>query len=181
MKYQSSGIEDLLIEYGICDSTTTSILVKGNSYNRGIRAHKIAMEAMFRLLWRAMAMPFVQWLSQQGDSRVDETPVTEQVIACLQTLEEGKDVSTAMHTMCDAIIILQSESSWRSKLRSEESPSCLGSGVTSVCIVQLLLQFTKAEQTGNWLLHLSVTATMTPHFFSMDGPNYSRWLLVLRS
>ena len=108
MKYQSSGIEDLLIESGIYDSSTTSILLKGNSYNRGIRDHKIAVEAMFRLQWRAMAMPFVQWLSQQGDSRVDETLVIEQAIACLQT-EEGKDVSTAMHTMCDAIIILQSE------------------------------------------------------------------------
>ncbi len=44
---------------------------------------------------RAMAMTFVQWLSQHGDSRVDETLVIEQVIPCLQTLEEGKNVSTA--------------------------------------------------------------------------------------
>ena len=108
-KYQSSGIDDLLIESGMYDSSTTSILVKGNSYNRGIRAHKIAMEAMFHLQWRAMAMTFVQWLSQQGDSRVDETLVIEKVIACPQTLEEGKYVSTAMHAMCDSIILLQSE------------------------------------------------------------------------
>ena len=84
------------------DSSTASILLRGNSYSRGERAHKIAMEAMFRLQWRA----FVQWLYQQYDSRVDETLMIEQVIACLQTLDEGKDVSTAMHTMCDVIIIL---------------------------------------------------------------------------
>ena len=47
-----------------------------------------------------------------------------------------------------------------------------------VSIVQLLLLFIKAERSGDWLLHLSVTAAMTPHFFSMDRPNYSRWLLV---
>ena len=70
-----------------------------------------------------MAITFVQWLSEQGDSRVDETLVIEQVIACLQTLEEGKYVSTAMHTMRDAIILLQAEFSRRSKLRREESPS----------------------------------------------------------
>ena len=45
-------------------------------------------------------------------------------------------------------------------------------------MVQLLLHFTKAEKTGNWLQHLSTTAAMTPHFFSMDRPNYFRWLLV---
>ena len=36
---------------------------------------------------------------------MDEILVIEQVIACLQTLDEGKYVPTAMHTMDDAIII----------------------------------------------------------------------------
>ena len=62
------------------DSSTTSILLKGNSYNRGIRAHNIALEAMFRLQWHAMELTFIQWLYQQGDSRVDETLVIKQVI-----------------------------------------------------------------------------------------------------
>ena len=114
-----------LIVSGMYDSSTTSILLKGNSYNRGVRAHAIVMEAMFLLQWRA----FVQWLSQKGDSRLDETLLIEQVIACLQTLEEGIYVSTAMHRF----------------------------------------------------LQVSVTAVMTPHFFSMYRPNYSRWLLVLPS
>ena len=126
-KYQSSGIEDLLIESGMYGSSTTSILLKGKSYNRGVRAHKIVMEAMFRLQWRA----FVKWLSEQGDSRVDETLVIEQVSACLQTLDEGQDFPTAMHTMCDAMPSTHcSQSSRHSKLRREESLSCLRSGVT---------------------------------------------------
>ena len=118
-KYQSAGIEDLSIESGMYDSSTISILLKGKSYNRGIKAHTIVMGAMFRLQWRA----FVQWLSQKGDGHLDENLVIEQVITCLKTLEEGKYVSTVMH----------------------------------------------------WLLHLSVTAVMTPRFFSMDRPNYSVW------
>ena len=52
-KYQSSGINDLLVESGMYASSTTSILLKGKSYNRGVRAHDIVMEAMFRLQWRA--------------------------------------------------------------------------------------------------------------------------------
>ena len=90
--YQSSGNEDLLIESGMYDSSTISIMLKGKSYNRGVRTNNILMDAMFRLQWRA----FVQWLSQQEDSRVAETLVIEQVIACLQTLDEGKDIPTAI-------------------------------------------------------------------------------------
>ena len=47
-----------------------------------------------------------------------------------------------------------------------------------VAMVQLLLDFIKAERMGDWLLHLLTTAGMTSHFFSMDRPNYSRWLPV---
>jgi len=50
-KFHSSGLEDLLIESGVYAAGTTSVLMKGKSYNRGIRAHKLAMEAFFRLMW----------------------------------------------------------------------------------------------------------------------------------
>ena len=48
-------------------------------------------------------------------------------------------------------------------------------------MVLLLLQFIKAERTGNWKLHLSATAAMIPHFLSMDRVNYARWLPVYLS
>ena len=38
-KYDSSRIEDLLIEAGMYGCSTTSIILKGKSYNCGIRAH----------------------------------------------------------------------------------------------------------------------------------------------
>ena len=61
------GIEDLLTDYDMYDSSSTSTLLKGKS-SRGVRAHKTLMEAMFRLQWRA----FVQLLSKQEGSDVDE-------------------------------------------------------------------------------------------------------------
>ena len=45
-------------------------------------------------------------------------------------------------------------------------------------MVDILLQFIKAEQSGNRDLNLSALAEMTPHFFAMDQPNYARWLPV---
>ena len=87
-KYHMSGIEDLLIESGMYGSSTTTTLLKGKSYNRGVMTHNIVVEATFRLHWRA----FVQWLSKQDGSAVDENAVIEKVIACELHLEEGKDV-----------------------------------------------------------------------------------------
>ena len=45
-------------------------------------------------------------------------------------------------------------------------------------MVSLLLQFIKAERTGNWNLHLASVAAMIPHFFAMDRQNYARYLPV---
>ena len=40
-------------------------------------------------------------------------------------------------------------------------------------MVNLLLLFLQAERTGDWKLHLSAVAAMTPYFFPMDRPNYA--------
>ena len=37
-------------------------LMKGKAYNRGVRAHKLLMEAFFRLLWQA----FLNWCQSSG-------------------------------------------------------------------------------------------------------------------
>ena len=71
-KYANSGLEDLLIESGVYAAGTTSVLMLGKSYNRGIRAHKLSMEALFRLLWQA----FLQWL-QKPNSGSDYPRQTE--------------------------------------------------------------------------------------------------------
>ena len=44
-KYLDSGLGDLLIESGVYAAGTTAALMKGKSYNRGVRAHKLVSEA----------------------------------------------------------------------------------------------------------------------------------------
>ena len=76
-KFHNSGLDDLLIESGVYAAGTTSAIMKGKSYNRGIRAHKLAMEALFRLMWDA----FVAWYeSDHGECEghiVNEDAVVE--------------------------------------------------------------------------------------------------------
>ena len=49
-RYQSLGI-DALVESGAYGPGTLTSLMKGKSYNQGVRAHKLTMEALFRLMW----------------------------------------------------------------------------------------------------------------------------------
>ena len=49
-KYLNSGLEDLLIESWVYATGMTSVLMKGKSYNRGVQAHKLCMDAFFRLM-----------------------------------------------------------------------------------------------------------------------------------
>ena len=51
-KCQGSALDDLLIEFGVYAARTTSAFMAGCSYNRGVRAHKLCLEAFFRLLWK---------------------------------------------------------------------------------------------------------------------------------
>lgn len=46
-RFANSGLEDLLIESGVYAAGTTSALMLRKLYNRGIRAHKLCMEAFF--------------------------------------------------------------------------------------------------------------------------------------
>lgn len=60
--------------------------MKGKSYNRGIRAHKLAMEALFRLMWNA----FIGWYASQaedGEERlVDEDTVIRKAEECRRAI-----------------------------------------------------------------------------------------------
>lgn len=60
--YSNSGLEDLLIDSGVYAPGTTTALMAGKSYNRGVRAHKLCFKALFRLLWKA----FASWLEENA-------------------------------------------------------------------------------------------------------------------
>lgn len=49
-KYLNSGLKDLLIESQVYATGMTLVLMKGKSHKRGVQAHKLCMEAFFRLM-----------------------------------------------------------------------------------------------------------------------------------
>ena len=172
-KFADSGLDDLLIESGVYAAGSTSALMKGKSYNRGTRAHKLCLEVFFRLMWNA----FLVWYESQ-DKKIPEEPVLRKIVDCVRAVEKGKEnaresvrrIEDNLTELTSLFGVFKLENRARSKLFAFWDE--YGSMVTS------LLQFLKAERTGNWELHLSSIAAMLPHFFAMDRQNYARYLPV---
>ena len=172
-KFADSGLDDLLIESGVYAAGSTSALMKGKSYNRGIRAHKLCLEVFFRLMWDA----FILWYESR-DEKIPEEPVLHKIVDCVRAVESDKEsaresvrkITTDLTEITDLFAIFKSENQERSNLFAFWDEYC--------SMVTTLLQFLKAERTGNWKLHLSSTAAMLPQFFAMDRQNYARYLPV---
>ena len=61
-QHEESGLEDMLIESDIYGSNTINHVMKGKSYNRGVRAHKLLREALERVRWKAFGV----WTESQS-------------------------------------------------------------------------------------------------------------------
>ena len=170
----SSGLEDLLIESGVYAAGTTSVLMNGRSYNRGVRAHKLCFEALFRLLWKA----FLTWyVKREEESILVDDTVKKKLTLCREKI--GTDAHAEAMGGFESIqedlkeTIKQLE---QFKRERRETSKFFAFWEEYAAMVELLLQFIKAERTGNWKLHLDTVAAMTPYFFAMDRHNYARWL-----
>lgn len=168
-------MEDLLIESGVYAAGTTSVLTLRKSYNRGIHAPKLVMEALrLRLLWK----PFLEWLSKKAgalDNKVKQD--VHRSSECRTTIKMKGFVNDPWLKLQGCVERLFSLLD-AFKSESKEKSKVFGFWVEYIVMVLMLLQFIKAEQTGNWKLHLSPTAAMIPHFYSMDRLNYAQWLPV---
>ena len=47
-----------------------------------------------------------------------------------------------------------------------------------LAMVEILLNFIRAEREGRWNLHLNTVAQMLPYFFAYDHTNYARWATI---
>ena len=171
-KYAQSGLEDLLIESGVYAAGTTSVLTLGKSYNRGIRPHKLSMEALFKLLWQA----FLEWLSKQDNGMDNQTKqvVVNRSNDCRTAVKDKEFSKDGWRDFLSCVEPLTSMlDASRSEGREKSKAFCFWEDYINMVLV--LLQFIKAEGTGNWKLHLTVMAAMVPHFFAMDRINYARW------
>ncbi|KAK3746863.1 hypothetical protein QZH41_000037 [Actinostola sp. cb2023] len=167
-KYEESGIEDVLIESGLYGSNSTMALLKGKSYNRGVRAHKLLMEALLRLQWEA----FCSWVTEEERANSDQLNA---IINTYKSASSSGERTDAYLMLCNTTNHVHT---LLTQFKQAASSKVFKFWDSYIDLVLLLLKFIRAEREGDWRLHLEATTEMIPHFFAMDRMNYSRWLPV---
>ena len=127
--------------------------MKGKSYNRGIRAHKLAMETLFRLMWNAFVAWYAGHTGEDEGRVVKEEVVIKKVEECRRAITTREDVRVSMeelqHETTELRLPFQNFTD-ESRTKSKMFVFWEKHGH----MVKLLLHFIKAERTGNWELHL---------------------------
>ena len=93
-KYRNSGLEDLLIESGVYAGGTRTALMKGKSYNRAVRAHKLVTEALFRIMWQVL----LDWM-RRSRREIEKDKVEEKRDVCKHALESRKRVPESVEEL----------------------------------------------------------------------------------
>ena len=163
-RYQSSGIEDALVESGAYGPGTVTSLMKGKSQSRsqgtqanhggaisfnvaGIHSNRDQKGLVSSMQSFHLAIKSKEDVPQRCTSITVELKT---VMELFETFREQERARLPMFSFWDEYIRM----------------------------VMMLLQFVKAEKTRNWHLHLAAASSMTPYFFAHDRHNYSRWLPV---
>ena len=179
-RFGGSGWSDLVVEAGVLAPGSVAQVVAGKHYNRGLRVHKLVMEALLRFQLQA----FGKWCEGK-DLQVDLENVSKLlndirlVLAC-KTSDDSEDVHQrvqAMSRTASSVHVARLYYLFSEFCQSQSTPLAKF-WQSYIDLVQLLLNFTRATRTGNWNLHLATLKAFLPWFFAYDRLNYARYASV---
>lgn len=164
---ESSGLKDVWIESGIYGENTASHIMNGHAYNKAVRAHKLTLEA----LWRILCPMFQEWASLNGKEPDNEiTAAVEEVVN--KVIQKDESVINSFNRLVEASSELLDLLKEFDKI---ETAATFRYWRHYMEMVSVVLGFIRAEREGNWALHLELFAKMLPWFAVYDHYNYSRW------
>lgn len=167
--FADSGLTEVWAESAVFGENTAQNNMQAKSYNRAIRAHKLTFEAVWKTLWPS----FITWAK---DHQVNEDQLKILSVHVVESLEARDDQDVTG----DNLKALENEVQSSNIARllddfAQTQPPTSRFWLTYIKMVSILLQFLRAERTGNWNLHKSAFAAMLPWFAQYDHTNYTRW------
>ena len=137
--------------------------MNGKHYNRAVRAHKIASEALQRLRFRR----FLDSISEEAARDIHDLMANLSYTYSSENRGELSENQQLIRMLAAYNQFVESESQQNSNFAFWSS---------YIEMVGELLLFTRATREGNWSLHLSAVRNMLPWYFSYNRINYSRYL-----
>lgn len=163
------GLRDMLVESGVYASKSIDRMLDGKEFHRVMRALTLCFEALLYLMYEN----FFEWLAKK-----DEQLFNKLRESFLNFRLNYNEETCSEETLNELIknsenVLVDLFNSFR-EIRSSQSPTFKFWDECLLCI-QLLLQLSRAEREGNWMLSKSSQAATLPYFFVCNKQNYSRW------
>ena len=157
----SSGLVEVWVESGLLGQGTVERVLAGKAYNKAMRAHKLTLQALWRLLMPIL-LSFVEQVDDNCYSfllRMAADPQnTTELISYLQQDIFKNILNDFVESRCNDVNFCF----WWQYMDK----------------VSILLQYTRAQSDGIWELHLHSFNLMLPYFKRYDHLNYARWVPV---
>ena len=156
-----SGLEEILVDSKVCATGSVDGVIKGKHYNRSIRVHKTVLEALERLLFASfMNSVDVSILLVNAKKEVRNI------------LSEDQDLSpeTAVQELAEEFF------KFKEDVRQGKLGKTAQFWIQYCDFVWTILHCLRATKTNDLNLHIITLEKMCPLFFSMDHPNYARYL-----
>ena len=163
-KMRCSGLEEVLIESGICASGSIEQVLTGKHYNRALRVHKVVYEALERILLQVYESLHGCLFDEQGVTTLDhlaKNPCKDNLLACLASESCNKS--------------LDRYDEFKETVRQGALGKTAQFWLSYMEKVGLILQFQRATKENCLALHLASLQRMCSLFFSFDHPNYARY------
>lgn len=151
---QDSGLCDVWIECDILGPNAAKQVMSGKGYARGIRAHKLTLQALWQLL-----LPQLQSYVTENNTELADDLTEHVVVVLVNTL-----TSLKFRELMDRFI---------TNLKQDNPNAQFWWHYMEM--VSILLLFIRAQRDGLWDLHLYAFGRMLPYFFRYDHINYARW------
>ena len=170
--FAHSGLSDAWISSGVYGKATTEQILKGKSWNRAVRAHKLTFDALFRLFLKQ----FKEWQEEQQRTSFEDFSQHALLLA-LQFDDNSNDKAegcslretqclTHMDDFCEDL---------EEFVDSNQGNGTFVYWMQYFNMVGALLRFIRAEREGNWNLHINSFQEMLPLMTLYDHTNYTRW------
>lgn len=161
---KEGGIEDIIVESGLCKRGTANKVIAGKDYYKMFRCHCLVSEAMAGLAWDA----FEDWLDAEGRHDILEFGDSlSDLYEALKNKDQVATLSCCIHIMSTLEDICPEWEEFVSTLSQTAKYWLMHTEMTNI-----IKRFVKAERVGDWEGHLKEIENMLPYTVVSKHTNY---------
>lgn len=166
---EGTGLEQLMIEGGVCQPGTAKKIMGGNDYYQMLHAHSLVETAVMALLWEA----FEVWLVNESNGNTDDLSAFAIDLGSFCEMVNNKvspTQSADIHKSLQNVMKI-----FDKFLQQNTSPTCQ-LWLMYLEMIGIVKRYIYAERAGVWSLHLATVEEMLPYLVSAGHTKYTACL-----